>query len=108
MANVIFFSAIELLCGFSPNYTVFLILRTLYGIGMGGEWSVGAALAMESVPPRWRGILSGILQSGYAVCYLLAAMVSRPKAIRWASGPRPMTIMATSITIPANVPITCA
>ena len=37
MANVIFFSVIELLCGFSPNYTVFLVLRTIYGIGMGGE-----------------------------------------------------------------------
>ena len=48
MANVIFFSAIELLCGFAPNYTVFLILRAVYGIGMGGEWGVGASLAMES------------------------------------------------------------
>src|SRR5438045_5713862 len=45
MANVIFFSAIELLCGFSPNYAVFFVLRALYGIGMGGEWGVGASLA---------------------------------------------------------------
>src|ERR1700740_1103754 len=65
MANVIYFSVIELLCGFAPNYTVFLILRALFGIGMGGEWGVGASLAMEAAPPRWRGILSGILQSGY-------------------------------------------
>jgi MFS family permease len=67
MANVIFFSVVELLCGFSPNYTVFLILRTIYGIGMGGEWGVGASLAMESAPERWRGVLSGVLQSG-VVC----------------------------------------
>src|ERR1041385_5464256 len=44
MWNVVFFSAVELLCGFAPNYTVFLILRTIYGIGMGGEWGVGASL----------------------------------------------------------------
>src|SRR5581483_4679826 len=63
MANVIFFSVVELLCGFAPNYTVFLILRTIYGIGMGGEWGVGASLAMENAPGRLRGVLSGILQS---------------------------------------------
>src|SRR5262249_3273883 len=66
MANVIYFSVIELLCGFAPNYSVFLILRALFGIGMGGEWGVGASLAMEAAPPKWRGILSGILQSGYS------------------------------------------
>ena len=77
MANVVFFSVIELLCGFAPNYTVFLVLRTVYGIGMGGEWGVGASLAMESAPGRWRGILSGILQSGYSVGYLLAAVAAR-------------------------------
>jgi SHS family lactate transporter-like MFS transporter len=77
MANVIFFSVIELLCGFAPNYTVFLILRALYGIGMGGEWGVGASLAMEAAPPKWRGILSGVLQSGYPLGYLLAALAAR-------------------------------
>src|SRR5438093_9141799 len=77
MANVIYFSIIELLCGFSPNYTVFLILRALYGIGMGGEWGVGASLAMEAAPPKWRGILSGVLQSGYPLGYLLAALAAR-------------------------------
>src|ERR1043165_6803479 len=45
MANVIFFSIVELLCGFAPNYAVFLVVRTIYGIGMGGEWGVGASLA---------------------------------------------------------------
>src|SRR5439155_5290804 len=77
IANVIFFSVVELLCGFAPNYTVFLVLRTVYGIGMGGEWGVGASLAMESAPPRWRGILSGIVQSGYSIGYLLAAVAAR-------------------------------
>jgi MFS transporter, SHS family, lactate transporter len=77
MANVIYFSIIELLCGFAPNYTFFLVLRALFGIGMGGEWGVGASLAMESVPPRLRGVLSGILQSGYSIGYLLAAVAAR-------------------------------
>ena len=77
MANVVFFSLIELLCGFAPNYTVFLALRTVYGIGMGGEWGVGASLAMESAPGRWRGILSGIVQCGYSIGYLLAALAAR-------------------------------
>src|SRR3989454_5799798 len=88
MANVIYFSAIELLCGFSPNFTVFIILRALFGIGMGGEWGVGASLAMEAAPMRWRGILSGILQSGYSIGYLLAAMAARFLLPVW--GWRPM------------------
>ncbi len=93
MANVVFFSVIELLCGFAPNYTVFLILRTIYGIGMGGEWGVGASLAMENAPAKWRGVLSGIVQSGYCVGYLLAAVAARfilPawgwRAMFWAGG----------------------
>ena len=88
MANVIYFSVIELLCGFAPNYTFFLVMRALYGIGMGGEWGVGASLAMEAAPPRWRGILSGILQSGYSVGYLLAAVAARFLLPVW--GWRPM------------------
>src|ERR1700761_7243142 len=77
MANVIYFSAIEVLCGFAPNYKVFLLLRALYGIGMGGEWGIGASLAMESIPQRWRGVVSGALQSGYSMGYLLAALAYR-------------------------------
>src|SRR5258708_1769693 len=76
MANVIYFSAIELACGFAPNFTVFMVLRALFGIGMGGEWGVGASLAMEAAPTKWRGILSGILQSGYSIGYLLAAIAA--------------------------------
>jgi SHS family lactate transporter-like MFS transporter len=77
MLNVVYFSVIELLCGFAPSFTVFLVLRALFGIGMGGEWGVGASLAMESAPKKWRGILSGIVQCGYSVGYLLAAVAAR-------------------------------
>ncbi len=71
--DLIFFSVVEVLSGLAPNYATFLVLRALFGIGMGGEWGVGASLAMEKVPPRLRGVLSGLLQEGYAAGYLLAA-----------------------------------
>ncbi len=74
MLDILFYSLVEVLSGLAPNYTVFLVLRLLYGIGMGGEWGVGASLVMESVPAKWRGILSGLLQQGYALGYLLAAV----------------------------------
>jgi SHS family lactate transporter-like MFS transporter len=67
----------ELLTAFAPNFTIFLILRALFGIGMGGEWGLGASLAMESLPTKARGLFSGILQQGYMVGFLLAALVYR-------------------------------
>ncbi|PYL55724.1 MAG: MFS transporter [Verrucomicrobia bacterium] len=75
MADIIFYSIMELLTAFAPNFTIFLILRALFGIGMGGEWGLGASLAMESLPTQARGLFSGILQQGYAFGYLLAALV---------------------------------
>jgi MFS transporter, SHS family, lactate transporter len=77
MGSVIYFSIVEVLCGFAPNFAVFFVLRALFGIGMGGEWGVGASLAMEAAPKRWRGILSGVLQGGYPMGYLLAAVAAR-------------------------------
>lgn len=74
MLDIVFYSVVEVLSGLAPSYTIFFALRLLYGIGMGGEWGVGASLTMESIPPRWRGILSGLLQEGYAIGYLLAAV----------------------------------
>jgi SHS family lactate transporter-like MFS transporter len=88
MLNLVFFSVIEVLSGLAPNYTTFIVLRALFGIGMGGEWGVGASLVMEKAPPRWRGILSGILQEGYAVGYLLAACCYFTVFPKW--GWRPM------------------
>jgi len=75
MIDIIFYSVMELLTAFAPNFTILLILRALYGIGMGGEWGLGASLAMESLPAKARGLFSGILQQGYAFGYLLAAIV---------------------------------
>lgn len=73
MLNVIFYSSLSILSGLAPNFSTFLVCRILFGIGMGGEWGVGASLAMEKVPPRLRGILSGLLQEGYAVGNLMAS-----------------------------------
>jgi SHS family lactate transporter-like MFS transporter len=75
MVDIIFYSVIELLTAFSPNFTVFLILRALFGIGMGGEWGLGASLLMETLPAKSRGLFSGILQQGYAFGFLLGAIV---------------------------------
>jgi len=74
MIDLVFYSVIEVATAFAPGFTSFLVLRALFGIGMGGEWGVGASLAMEKVPPRLRGLLSGFLQQGYALGNLLAAL----------------------------------
>jgi MFS transporter, SHS family, lactate transporter len=74
MIDLVFYSVVEVLTGFAHSFTTFLVLRALFGIGMGGEWGVGASLAVEKVPPRLRGFLSGLLQEGYAFGYLLAAI----------------------------------
>ncbi|ORV56075.1 sugar transporter [Mycobacterium florentinum] len=76
MVDVIFYSVVGFLCAFAPNFTVLVILRLLYGLGMGGEWGLGAALAMEKVPVERRGFFSGLLQEGYAFGYLLASIGS--------------------------------
>ncbi|HET7041089.1 MAG TPA: MFS transporter [Gemmatimonadales bacterium] len=74
MIDLIFYSVVEVLTGLAPNYATFLVLRALFGIGMGGEWGVGASLVMEKVEPGKRGAVSGLLQQGYAAGYLLAAL----------------------------------
>src|SRR5208337_2442166 len=85
MINILFYSFVELLSGFAPTLTVLIILRALYGIAMGGEWGVGASLTMESIPPKTRGVVSGILQAGYPTGYLLAAILygSASQFIGW-------------------------
>jgi len=88
MLDLVFFSIVEVFSGLAPTYTSFLVLRALFGIGMGGEWGVGATLAMEKAPTRLRGVLSGLLQEGYAAGYLLAAICYYFVFPRW--GWRPL------------------
>src|SRR2546423_2053898 len=88
MIVLVFYSVIEVLTGLAPNYATFMVLRALFGIGMGAQWGVGASLSMEKVPPGRRGVLSGLLQEGYAFGYLLAAICSLIVLPRW--GWRPL------------------
>ena len=74
IANITFYTLMEILSGFAPTYSAFFAMRLLYGVGMGGNWGVGASLALESVPVKWRGFASGLLQEGYAVGNGLAAI----------------------------------
>ena len=73
IVNILCYSVLELACAFTPSLHVLLILRALFGIAMGGEWGVGAALAFETLPKENRGFFSGLLQEGYSVGYLVAA-----------------------------------
>jgi SHS family lactate transporter-like MFS transporter len=74
MADVLFYSAVEFVSGFSSSLTMLLVLRFLYGLGMGGEWGLGASLAMEKIPVEKRGFFSGLLQTGYSMGYLVASV----------------------------------
>src|SRR5436309_654821 len=72
MIDVVAFSVLSVASGLAPNFTTFLVLRALFGIAMGGEWGAGASLVMEKVSPKWRGLLSGVLQQGAAVMTMIA------------------------------------
>jgi SHS family lactate transporter-like MFS transporter len=74
MLDIVCYSVIGALAAFSPNLTIFLLLRMLFGVAMGGEWGLGSSLAMESIPPKSRGLVSGILQCGYPAGFLLASI----------------------------------
>ena len=75
MVDILLYSVLEFASGFAPTLTALIVLRALYGIAMGGEWGVGASLTMETIPPRMRGLVSGLLQAGYPAGYLTASLV---------------------------------
>jgi SHS family lactate transporter-like MFS transporter len=75
MLDIVLFSALEFASGLAPSLLIFILVRLAFGVAMGGEWGVGAALALETIPPRARGFASGILQTGYPSGYLLASIV---------------------------------
>lgn len=77
MIDIIAYSGFELASAFAPSLKALIILRAFFGVAMGGEWGVGAALAFETLPAEGRGFFSGLLQEGYAVGYLVAALVYR-------------------------------
>ena len=75
MLNVVSYSVVQLATAFAPSLQMLLALRALFGIAMGGEWGVGAALALETLPARGRGFFSGLLQEGYVIGFLLASVI---------------------------------
>jgi len=93
MANLALSAAVQLFTGLAPTFFSFLVLRALFGLVMGGQWGVGASLAMEKVPPAKRGFFSGILQEGYALGYLLAAVAYFLFFDRW--GWRPLFFLGS-------------
>jgi SHS family lactate transporter-like MFS transporter len=106
---VLHFSLFTVLTGFAPNYLAFTVCRALYGIGMGGFWGIGAAYAMESSPRRFRGVLSGVIQAGYPMGYLLAsvAMQTLAPALGWRSvffvgAPVALLIVALTLFAPES------
>jgi SHS family lactate transporter-like MFS transporter len=74
MINIIFYAVMSALSGLAPTFQTFLIMRMLFGIGMGGQWGISASLALEAISPRWRGVFSGLLHQGYSLGNLLAAL----------------------------------
>jgi len=75
MLDVGLYSLLGFATAFAPNLVTFLVIRALFGVAMGGEWGVGASLTMESIPSKARGVVSGMLQSGYPSGYLIASLV---------------------------------
>ena len=106
---VLYFSLLSVLTGLSPNYTAFVICRALYGIGMGGYWGIGASYAMECSPRRFRGVLSGLLQSGYPAGYLLASVAMQTltpsfgwRSVFFAGAPVALAIVGLTLVAPES------
>ena len=97
MACVVYFSIVTVLSGFAPNYLFFIVMRALYGIGMGGYWGIGASFAMENAPRKRRGVLSGMMQGGYPFGYLLASvgMLTIAPHFGW----RAMFVVGSSVAV---------
>jgi MFS transporter, SHS family, lactate transporter len=74
MWNILAYSVLEMLSGFAPSMTALLVIRASFGVAMGGEWGIGSALTMETIPPAARGFVSGLLQAGYPSGYFLASL----------------------------------
>ena len=104
MADVMLYSLLELGSAFAPSLITLLVLRTMFGFVMGGEWGIGASLALESIPARSRGVVSGILQEGYAVGQLLGALVfafAYPHFSQWLPGVASWRVLFAVGVLPA-------
>jgi MFS transporter, SHS family, lactate transporter len=103
VANLLLVCVLELAAGFTQTFRQFLALRSLFGIGMGGIWGLAASTALENLPVEARGIASGVLQQGYAVGYLLAAVINLTLVPETKSGWRSLFWTAAGISFFAAV-----
>jgi SHS family lactate transporter-like MFS transporter len=106
---VLYFSLCTVMTGLAPNFAAFVVCRALYGIGMGGYWGIGASYAMESSPRRFRGVLSGLMQAGYPLGYLLASVAVQTltpafgwRAVFFAGAPVAGLIVALTLLAPES------
>src|SRR5262245_43594065 len=76
MGTILIFSCCSLASATSQDWVQLLIWRALLGFGMGGEWASGAVLVSETWPAQHRGKAIGIMQSGWAIGYILAAVLA--------------------------------
>jgi SHS family lactate transporter-like MFS transporter len=109
IACVLYFSLMTVLSGLAPNFTFFVVCRAMYGIGMGGYWGIGASYAMESSPRRFRGVLSGLMQAGYPMGYLLVAVAMQTlvpalgwKSVFFAGAPVALLIAVMTLSAPES------
>jgi SHS family lactate transporter-like MFS transporter len=100
--NLVLFAVVELATAFAPSFRSFLVVRAVFGIVMGGQWGIGASLAMEKVPVRLRGVLSGVLQQGYSIGNLLAAVATFYLVDYAATFFRLQTRLSVSLIAPAD------
>src|SRR5271156_5460195 len=110
IACVLYFSLLTVLTGFAPNYLFFVVCRALYGIGMGGYWGIGASYAMEMSPRRFRGVISGLMQSGYPMGYLLASVAMQTvapvfgwRSVFFVGAPVALAIVALTLFAPESM-----
>ena len=106
---VLYFSLCTVMTGLAPNFAVFVVCRALYGVGMGGYWGIGASYAMESSPRRFRGVLSGLMQAGYPLGYLLASVAMQTlvpvfgwRVVFFAGAPVAVLIVALTLFAPES------
>jgi SHS family lactate transporter-like MFS transporter len=96
-------AALEIGAGFCKTFSAFLALRSLFGIGMGGIWGMAASTALENLPVEFRGIASGVIQQGYAVGYLIAAVINLFLVPKTSLGWRSLFYAAAAITFFAAI-----
>ncbi|HVV86262.1 MAG TPA: MFS transporter [Kofleriaceae bacterium] len=92
MISLVWLAVFDAAIYFAPSFTAILVLRTIFGFGMGAEWTAGTAMAMESWPARSRRLASGLLQAGWPVGFLLAALTAYFVVPAW--GWRPLFLFA--------------